>query len=884
MMRLVLALAAAALPIAALAQESVLSGVVTTRDDGLPLAGATVAIDALKLSATTDEAGRFTLALPAGTPADRTLEVRVSATGLLPKTWSFRPAAGTVTHDFALALTFSEEITVGSRTVGVDAEGAVPVDILTSRQIEATGATETMQVIQRLTPSFNFPRTTIADGSASVRPASLRGLGPDQVLVLVNGKRRHTTALVHVNGTMGRGSTGADLNAIPVSAIDRIEILRDGAAAQYGSDAIAGVINIVLKSGTGPGRLALQGGTTATDQGTGGDTTWDGGRLDASVSKGLSLGDGWVVVTGEYRDRNRTNRAGPDPRDQIQAGDAGNNPVPQPNHWVGDPETKDYLAFLNAQLPAGTSSFVYAFGGWSFRDALGPGFYRRALQFTQNWPEIYPIGFLPLIATSVGDGSGTLGVRGTRGAWYGDLSLQYGRNSMDFDIENTLNASLGPAIPPNQTEFYAGSFIADQFVANLDVSRGLEIGLAGPLNLAFGAEFRREGYRLKAGEPGSYADGGVPASNGARAVPGSQVFPGFRPSNEADVSRNNAALYVDAEGDVTGRLRLGAAGRFEHYSDFGSTVDGKLTLRLQAHKAFVIRGAASTGFRAPSLAQSNFSAVSTNFINIPGQGTVPVEVGTFAVASPVARALGATDLKPENSVQLTAGFAFTPHRSIDFTADYFNIAIDDRIVFSGNFTGGAISALLAPFGASGARFFTNAINTRTQGVDLTANYSTSLGDGSTLRLYAAYNYNRTRIRGEVATPPPLAGLGNVLYDRVERGRTECGQPGSQARFIGDWTKSRFAANVNVGLYGSYCVKQLDETGALDQTFSSKWLTDLEAAYRLERLTLAVGVQNLFDVYPEQVLLPLQPQGVRYATTNAFGINGRFLYAKAQVRF
>jgi iron complex outermembrane receptor protein len=877
-------LVAAGLPLAAAGEDMVLTGVVTTRDDGLPLPGATVAIESLGLSATTDESGRFTLKLPAGTPTDPPLEVRVSAQGLLPRVWLYKPAPGAVTHDFALALTFSEEITVGSRAVGAEAQGAVPVDVFTSRQIEATGATETMQVIQRLSPSFNFPRTTIADGSASVRPASLRGLGPDQVLVLINGKRRHTTALVHVNGTMGRGSTGADLNAIPVSAIERIEILRDGAAAQYGSDAIAGVINIVLKSGAGPARLDVRGGTTATDQGAGEDLTWDGGQFDGGLTKGFALGSGWAVVTGEYRNRNRTNRAGPDPRDQIVPGDAGRNAVPQPNHWVGDPETEDYLTFLNAQVPAGESSFVYAFGGWSFRDALAPGFYRRALQFTQTWSQIYPLGFLPLIHTSVTDGSGTLGVRGTKSQWYWDLSVQYGRNAMDFDIENTLNASLGPGIPPNKTEFYAGTFVADQMLANLDFSREFEVGLAGPLNLAFGTEYRREGYELLPGEPDSYRDGGVPASNGARSVPGAQVFPGFRPSNQTDTSRNNLALYLDLEGDVARPLRIGAAGRFEHYSDFGSHVDGKLTLRLQAHERFVIRGAASTGFRAPSLAQSGFSAVSTNFINLPGQGTVPVEVGTFAVSSPVARALGATDLKPEESVHLTAGFAFTPTASFDFTADYYDIRIDDRIVLSGNFTGGAISAILAPFGASGARFFTNAINTRTRGVDLTANYRRSLGPDSTLRLFAGYNHNRTRIEGEVATPPQLAGLGNVLFDRVERGRFECGQPGHQARFLTDWTKSRFAANLNVGLYGGYCVKQLDATGALDQEFSAKWVTDLEAAYQLQKVTFAAGVQNLFDVYPEQVLAVLQPQGVRYSTTNAFGINGRFLYARASVRF
>ena len=870
-----------ALPAVSLAQEMILTGTVTTRDDGLSLPGATVSIDSLKLSATTGPDGRFTITLPAGTPTNASLEVKVTSSGLVPRTWSFKPVAGTLTHDFALALTFSEEITVGSRAPGVEGEKAVPVDIITTKQIEMTGATETMQVIQRLAPSFNFPRTTIADGSASVRPASLRGMGPDQVLVLINGKRRHTTSLVHVNGTMGRGSTGVDLNAIPVTAIERIEILRDGAAAQYGSDAIAGVINIVLKSGASDARLSLRGGTTATDQGVGGDTTYDGELLDGGFNKGFKLGQGWLNVTAEYRDRGKTNRAGPDPRDQIVVGDAGKNVVPQPSHWVGDPETTDYLTFVNFQVPAGDASFVYAFGGYSQRDGVAPGFYRRALQFTQNWPQIYPIGFLPLINTGIGDSSGTLGARGTRSDWNWDVSLQGGRNSMDFNITNTLNASLGPT---SKTEFYAGTFVGDQVLGNLDLSREFEVGLAGPLNVAFGAEFRREGYQIKAGEPDSYRDGGVKASNGATAVPGAQVFPGFRPSNAVDASRSNTALYADFEGDVATRVRMGAAGRFEHYSDFGNTLDGKFTLRIQASEKLVLRGAVSSGFRAPSLAQSNFSAVSTNFINLPGQGTVPVEVGTFAVASPVARALGATDLKPENTVQLTGGFALTLSKSLDFTADYYNVKIDDRIVFSGNFTGGAITALLAPLGATGARFFTNAINTRTSGVDLAANYRTTMSNGSTFRLFAGYNYNQTKIQGEVTTPPQLTGLGNVLFDRVERGRIECGQPQNQARIIGDFGKGRFGLNANVGYYGSFCVKQLLASGADDQVFPSAWVADLELAYRLEKVTFGVGVQNLTDAYPDQVLARLNTQGVRYPTTNTFGLNGRFLYAKASLRF
>lgn len=878
---LVLLLAIMMLPMAAQAQETILTGVITTKDDGLSLPGALVSIDALKLSATTGADGRYTLTLPSGAQPATSLEVRVTSAGLLPRTWTFKPTPGTVTHDFALALTFSEEITVGSRAVGVEAEGAVPVDIITAKQIEMTGASETMQVIQRLAPSFNFPRTTIADGSASVRPASLRGMGPDQVLVLINGKRRHTTALVHVNGTMGRGSTGADMNAIPVTAIERIEILRDGAAAQYGSDAIAGVINIVLKSGASDASLSLRGGTTMTDQGVGDPTTHDGELLDAGLNKGFKLGRGWVNFTAEYRDRGKTNRAGPDPRDQIVVGDAGKNVVPQPNHWVGDPEATDVLTFVNAQVPVGDTNFFYATGGYSRRDATAPGFYRRALQFTQTWPQIYPIGFLPLIETGIDDTSATVGMRGTKSDWYWDASLQGGRNSMDFNITNTLNASLGPT---SKTAFYAGAFVADQVIANLDLSREFEVGLAGPLNVAFGGEFRREGYQLKAGEPDSYRDGGVRASNGAVAVPGAQVFPGFRPSNAVDKSRTNVAIYGDLEGDVASKIRMGAAARFENYSDFGSTFDGKVTVRIQANDKFVLRGAASTGFRAPSLAQSNFSAVSTNFINIPGQGSVPVEVGTFAVASPVARALGATDLKPEDTLHFTGGFALTPSKSFDLTADYYNVKIDDRIVFSGNFTGGAITALLAPFNATGARFFTNAINTRTSGVDVTANYRTTMSNGSALRFFAGYNYNRTKIQGEVATPSQLTGLGNVLFDRVERGRFECGQPRHQARFIGDFTKGKFSANANVGLYGSFCVKQLLATGADDQTFSKKWVTDLEVSYRLERVTLGVGVQNLTDNYPEQVLARLNTQGVRYPTTNTFGLNGRFVYGRASIRF
>lgn len=861
----------------------VLTGKVTTRDNGLPLPGATVSIESLGVSATTDAEGRYSLAIPRGGETGKTVGVKIAAAGLAPKTWRVKLEPGSASQDFALSLTFQEEITVGSRAAGTKGEKAVPVDVIGAREIEATGLSDTMQVLEALVPSFNFPRTTIADGSASVRPATLRGLGPDQVLVLVNGKRRHTTALVHVNATVGRGSTGADLNAIPVSAIERIEVLRDGAAAQYGSDAIAGVINIVLKSGASPVTLSAKGGLTLTDQGVGGDSTSDGELADASASYGWRVGRGWVFATANYRDRSRTNRAAPDPRDQVVAGDAGKSAVAQPNHWVGDPETKDALIFLNAQLPLGKAetTFAYVFGGWGRREATAPGFFRRALD-DRNHPEIYPLGFLPLIDTEVIDGSGTAGVRGIRSGWFWDISAQYGRNSMDFTVGDSLNASLGPTIPPNQTLFYAGTYVFDQYVANLDVSRQVEIGLPGPVNLAFGTEFRRESYQILPGEPASYVDGGLPNQFGGRAAPGAQVFPGLRPSNETDASRNNVAGYLDLEGDLLKWLRLEVAGRVENYSDFGSTADGKVTLRIEPHKTLVLRAGASTGFRAPSLAQSFFSATSTNFINL-GAGLVPVEVGTFPVGSPQARALGAQDLEPEESVHLSGGVAWQPVDALRVTVDYYRIEIARRIVFSGNLTGPRIQPLLAPFGASSARFFTNAIDTRTQGLDLFASYRADMGGAGILRLQAAYNAANTDIVGTVATPVPLVGLENVLFDREQRRRIECGQPKDSARLSADWSRSRWSAAAHVNRYGEYCSPQ--NSPANDQTFSPKWITDLEVSYSAGRATVAVGGQNLFDVYPE-TQLPANSLGgiIRYPAFVPYGVNGRFLYARIVLKF
>ncbi|HYK42560.1 MAG TPA: TonB-dependent receptor [Thermoanaerobaculia bacterium] len=859
--------------------DLVITGRVTNQDDGSGVANANVMISELKLSTTTDRAGRYSLTVPAADAHGQTVELRVIGPSIQSKVEKITLSPGAMKKDFAVGLSFQQEVTVGSRAQGAAAEKAVPVDTITEREIEtASGSAETAQIIESIAPSFNFPRPTISDGTDSVRPATLRSLGPDQMLVLVNGKRRHTSALVNVNGTIGRGSTGVDLNAIPASMIEKVEVLRDGAAAQYGSDAIAGVINIVLKSAVSPLEIGLQGGTT---------THSDGELFDATGTTGLKLGKGNVTFSGEYRKRNPTNRAGVDPRDQIVAGDAGHNAVPQPSYHWGDAEEKDLIGWVNGSVPVnddGTTS-MYLFGGASRREGVHGGNYRRALQNT-NWPSIYPLGYLPLIEPKIVDYSATAGMRGVAAEkWFWDISAQYGHDKFDFNVTHSLNVSLGPTIPPNQTSFYAGALEFNQFVGNLDLTREVNVGLSGPLNVALGGEFRRENYQEHAGEPNSYIAGPSRDQFGGIAAAGSQVFPGFRPSNEVDDSRSSYAGYIDLEANVLPFLRLGLAGRFEHYTDFGNTSDGKVTVRVEATKQLVFRAAASTGFRAPSLGQSDFSAISTNFLPLgPGGSFIPFDVGHFRVNSDLARALGATPLRPEDSVNYSGGFVLSPSNFFDFTADYFHIKIKNRIILSGNFTGGSLTPILAPFNATGARFFTNAIDTKTQGVELTANTKADLHNAGVLRFQAAYAYSKNEITRIAATPPQLAGFQETLFDRLEQRRLTCGQPKDNLRLTTDWRSGDLGANVRASRYGTYC--SIDSANpANDQTFSPQWVIDLEASYQLGRVTLAVGAQNLFDSFPDKNIPANFNFGIFTYPRNApNGFNGRYVYVRTAYTF
>ena len=861
-------------------QATTVRGRVTIASDSAPLPGVTVSIDELNLRTVTDAEGRYQIPVTSGR-AGQTVKVSAALQGFQTRTATATLGAAEVTLDFPLRISFGQEVTVGSRAVNAEAEKAVPVDIITHAQIESAPSTETNQIIQKVAPSFNFPRPTLSDGTDSVRPATLRGLGPDQVLVMVNGKRRHVAALVNVNGTVGRGSAGVDLNAIPASAIDSVEILRDGAAAQYGSDAIAGVLNLVLKSDAQPLKLEVKGGST---------THGDGEMLDSNLSGGWNVGRGAVFATVEYRDRYDTNRALNDPRDQIVKGDAGNNAVPQPNtHW-GDAYERDIMSLANLNLPISQDGkqIFYAFGTYDLRHGSAGGNYRRALD-TTDWPQIYPLGYLPLIEPRIADQALTAGVRGQAGAWFYDASAGYGRNKMDFYVRHSLNVSLGPT--GNQTSFYAGSLGDRQTTANVDFSRGFNIGLAGPINVAAGVEYRREGYEITAGEPNSYIDGGKLNQAGGKSAPGSQVFPGFRPSNAVDTSRNSKAIYVDTEGDVLAQLRVGIAARHENFSDFGGTTNEKLTLRYTPVKPLIFRGAVSTGFRAPSLGQSWFSAASTNFIRSSITGNVePFDVLTAPVSSPVAVALGAKLLRPETSRNYSGGAVWQPLSNLEMTADFFHIDIKHRIVLTGNFTAAALGPILNPLGATGARFFTNAIATRTNGYDLVVNHQRSLLGGH-IDLSAAYSNNKTKVTHIDDPPPQLRVIGATLFDRGEIRRTECGQPRDNTRLMESYNQGAVNVTVRESRYGSFCSATINPVD--DQTYSPKWLTDLEISYRWNKYTLALGAENLFDTFPDRNLRAGTPSGSAqvgsagvflYPINSPFGMNGRFVYTRVSYSF
>jgi iron complex outermembrane receptor protein len=773
-------------------------------------------------------------------------------------------------------------VVLGSRATARTAlDSAAPVGLISTKDMQMAGPLELGKLMQTLDPSFNFSTTFISDGTDIIRPATLRSLGPDQILVLVNGKRRHQQALVNVQQTIGRGSAGTDINAIPMAAIQRIEVLRDGAAAQYGSDAIAGVINIVLKNQTAGTQVSASGGGTSEG----------GGALAAgSANTGWALGDGgFINLTVEGRRRGETNRAGVDTL-RVDP--------PRVTQRIGDSLAKDRYFWWNGALPTGKEGEFYVFGGVSHRTGDAAGFFRSA-DDGRNVPAVYPNGFLPGIRTTVKDASLAVGWRrDLPGEWKFDTSVNHGRSELDFHERNTINVSYwyeprpGGIYADSPLEADTGKLKFRQTTFNADLRGPVDL-LGRRISFATGFEYRRDGYAIDAGDPASYQYGRtnnpgivIRDQTGGVAASGTQGFPGYTPATAVDDSRHNIALYADLEHNLTPQLLLGAAVRWEKYSDFGSTTTGKLSLRYDPSRTVGLRGTLSTGFRAPSVQQKFYSSVSTN---LNGAGVL-TETLTAREGSAVTRAFGIPNLKEETSKNGSVGIVLRPVSNFSVTADLWRIDIDNRIVFSSNIApeSGAcataatcpIKAILDPLKVGQAQFFTNAIDTETKGLDIVAEHTTRW-PGSTLVLSAQLDFNRTEVTGRHSDSPVLSGA--QLFDDAQVTLIERGQPRQHHVVAADYTRGAWNGNVRANYYGE--VQGQGFTAPFVQTWDAKWLVDAAVRYNFTKnLSVTVGSNNLFNTFPSRWdpvrAAPFPQMGFTYCwETCPIGVNGRSYYAR-----
>jgi iron complex outermembrane receptor protein len=751
-------------------------------------------------------------------------------------------------------------VVTGTRTAGRSRlDSASPVDVLSGASLRQQGTTELGAALATVAPSIDFPRAAAVDGTDAIRPATLRGLSPDQTLVLVNGVRGHASALLNINGSVGRGAAAVDLNTIPTVALETIEVLRDGASAQYGSDAIAGVVNLRLRQARSGGGASATYGIYQTDIDTtrGSRSRTGEPSLTASAWQGFGFGeDGYVTVSGEYANRRPTNRADFDPRV---------TPTRVTGRF-GDPEVEQGTAWINAGTSIAPGWKLYGWFGYQYRDTESAAFPRLPAAAAAVGG-IYPNGFLPLINTRSKDINSALGLKGAIADWDVDFNVSYGRNRIDFRTRNSANYSYGNTSP---TDFYDGALVYDQLVGGVDVSRRFDVFRS--LNVAFGVEGRRESYEIKPGEQASY---GYPAGV-TTGTPGAQGFGGFSPLNAIDRHRENGSGYVDLEAQVTEKLLVGLAGRGEYYSDFGGTGTGKLSARYDFAPWFALRGTASTGFRAPSLQQSYFTSVASVVQN----GT-PILTGTYPSVAPVAQALGGRELEPEKSTSLSVGTVVRAG-GFDLTVDAYRIHIRDQLGLSENLQASfspQVAALLAPFNVSAARFFINGLASTAKGIDVVAHYRLRTGAAGSFDITAAGNFNDidvTRVPTSLSalTPSP------TLFARSRILTLEQGTPRTKVTGTIDWIRDVLGATARVTYYGD--VLQPGTVATSDQTTGRRAIADLEFRYQPRKgAQLALGASNLFDTYPRLTPATVNPTGVTaFPFYSPYGFNGRQLYVRA----
>ena len=778
---------------------------------------------------------------------------------LLACTAAVSPRAGADTAASSSPSSLQTVVVTGTRASDrTVATSLAPIDVLTPKDLTETGAPDLATALRTLLPSFNFPQPSVTDATDASKPAQLRGLSPDETLVLIDGKRQHSTAIVNVNGSLGRGSSPVDLNAIPIGAIDHIEVLRDGAAAQYGSDAIAGVINIILKHGAKGGSASVSGGRYSKG---------DGGTWQVGADGGLALGSkGWLRLSADGTHQNPTNSSGPDIR---YPGDPTYGKI---TFHYGLPATQSEQGSINLQYDFTPHAQFYAFSLLNHRNVWAGGFFRSLSQYASGTPAaaaVYPDGYLPIEESRLRDDTEVAGLRGTAIGWRYDVSVDTGGNQWRLNTANTFNYSLGASSP---TDFYVGTLTYRQTVVNADFKRGFEpVFLPNGLLVAWGLEYRHENFNIDAGDAASYAGAGA------------QVYPGYTPGDAGSHGRNSQAVYLDLESDLTSRLSTEVAVRHEHYGDFGGTTSMELSGRYAFNPVVALRATASTGFRAPSLQQEYYSSTAINFIN-----NVPYTIRTFPVTAPAAKALGAQSLQPELSHNYTVGLVLTPHDGLYTTIDAYQITIAHRIILSGNLTGNPVQSYLTSAGipfVDGGRFFTNAIDTRTRGVDLVSSYSIPF-QMSSLALTGGMNYNKTEILSIAPNPPQLglAGLTLPIIDNVEEGRITDGSPRTKIFAAADWRIGAWTVHGQLTRYGQW-TDLSDMSPADDQTYGAIVVLDASLGYQWRAWSFSVGADDLNNAYPDKVIAANNYHGILpYPQTSPIGFSGAYYYGTAAYRW
>ena len=854
------------LPIGFLMAQNVrVSGKVTDATNGEPLPGVTVQVKGTSDGVITGANGEYeitvssnsailifssigytTTEIAASDAGDLSMEVNVTSLGEIVVTGRGKP-----------------------RTV---IESPVPIDNISASALVESGQVTIDQMINFKVPSYNSSNQTISDATAHFDPSELRNLGPSRTLVLVNGKRKNQSALVYVNDTPGKGEVGVDMKAIPSAAIERVEVLRDGAAAQYGSDAIAGVINIVLKERV-TGLANINSGVT---------TEGDGFMYEASVNKGFQVGNGGVLnLTGNFYHQDKTDRAG-EPGSDALFGVDGTNAFIQENPdlgmIVGQPEYDKASFAANFNLPYGDNGEFYAFGAYTYRDGKSFALYRTPYWITDDFGLLTPSGetyngFQPTFETAINDMNFSIGTKNKFSGWDADISFTTGSNSVDYTIGNTINVDLGAASP---TSFDAGAYAFNTVIGNLDVSKTF-----GKALVYLGSEVRREGFEVTAGQPESFSGGGA------------QSFPGLQESNELDESRNNVGFYGGFDLDVTETFLVGGAIRFENYSDFGSNLSWKVNARqLFANSNGAVRASLSTGFRAPSLHQIYLSNIQT----LVSGGTVSNQ-GTFNNVSDVVRGLGIPALDAETSFNITAGLTYRFTENFSASIDYYNIDLDDRVLFTGEIgfdgddaTTNQVEQILIDNSVTSIKFFVNALDTKTSGVDIILDYSGISFGATKADIGLSMNYNETKIDGAIVAPGVVGETGYDIFNRKEQSRVTTARPNLKIVNSIKFYTDDFSVNLNNTYFGEVTWQHATDP-TLDQTFAGKVITDLIVGYNLtEKLQISATVNNLLNVFPDEIEAgsdPVTDLGGRFRypwEVNQFGFNGTFIRGGLAYKF